>query len=149
MKLILQENVAKLGKAGDLIESKPGYFRNYLEPRKLAVVATPGTLKKREEDLEAMRKKAETAHQASVDLAEKITAIATLKLSAKAGEGGRLYGKVTNKEIAQALSKELGTEIDKRTVKGADEINHLGAYPVQVKLLPDVAGQITVEVVSE
>ena len=149
MKVILQENIAKLGKAGDVIESKSGYFRNYLEPRKLAVIASPGTLKKREEDLAAMRKKAETAHQAALDLAEKITAIGTIKLAAKAGEGGRLYGKVTNKEIALALTKEAGCEIDKRIIKGAEDINHLGSYAVQVKLLPDVAGQITVEVIAE
>lgn len=146
MKVILQQNVAKLGKVGDVVESAPGYFRNFLQPRGLAVVATTGTLKKREEDLEQLRAKAEKIHQQAVELAEKITALGSLKLTAKAGEGGRLYGKITNKEIAQELTTALGTEIDKRVVKTQDEINALGTYHVQVKLMPDVVAELVVEV---
>src|SRR5215831_7532317 len=86
MKVILQQNVQKLGKAGDVVEAAPGFFRNFLQPRKLAVLATDGTLKKREEDLEALKKKAEQAHQAAVELGEKITALGTIRLEAKAGE---------------------------------------------------------------
>lgn len=146
MKVILQQNVAKLGKVGDVVESAPGYFRNFLQPRGLAVVASTGTLKKREEDLEQLRAKAEKIHQQAVELAEKITALGSLKLTAKAGEGGRLYGKITNKEIAQELTSSLGTEIDKRVVKTQDEINALGTYHVQVKLMPDVVAELAVEV---
>lgn len=149
MKIILQQNVAKLGKAGDVVDSSDGYFRNFLQPRNLAVVATEGTLKKREEDLAQLRKKAEATHQAAVDLSEKITAIGTVKLSAKAGEGGKLYGKITNKEIAQVLSKELNTEIDKRTIKVADDISFLGHFPATVKLAPEVQAEIMVEVHAE
>ncbi|HEY9786863.1 MAG TPA: bL9 family ribosomal protein, partial [Candidatus Obscuribacterales bacterium] len=71
MKIILQHNVPKLGKAGDIVEASPGYFRNYLQPRRLAVLATDGALKKREEDLEALRRKADKAHQEAVDYCEK------------------------------------------------------------------------------
>lgn len=149
MKIILQQNVAKLGKAGDVVESSDGYFRNFLQPRNLAVVATDGTLKKREEDLAAMRKKADIQHQAFLDLAEKIKEVGTVKLSAKAGEGGKLYGKITNKEIAQVLTKELNTEIDKRTIKTADDISFLGTYPAIIKLAPEVQAEITVEVHAE
>ena len=85
MKVILQQNVQKLGKAGDVVEAAPGFFRNFLQPRNLAVVASTGTLKKREEDLESFKKKAAKAHQEAVELGEKITAIATLKIAAKAG----------------------------------------------------------------
>ena len=149
MKIILQQNVAKLGKAGDVVESSPGYFRNFLEPRHLAVVATDGTLKKREEDLSQLRAKAEAAHQISVDLCEKIKALGTIKLTAKAGEGGKLYGKITNKEIAQVLEKELNTTIDKRAIKSADDISFLGHYPTTVKLASDVQADINVEVIAE
>src|SRR5262249_18728921 len=148
MKVILQKNVDKLGKAGDVVDSAPGFFRNFLQPRGLAVVATPGTLKKREEDLESLRQKAEKAHQESVDLAERINALGVLKVSAKAGEGGKLYGKVTNKEIAQELKKELGVDVDKRLVKPLDEIGALGSYRVHVKLAADVSAELTVEVVA-
>jgi len=149
MKVILQQNVLKLGKAGDVVEASPGYFRNFLEPRKLAVLATVGTLKKREEDLESLKKKAEVAHQESVALSEKINALETIILNVKAGEGGKLYGKITNKEIAQALEKLLGTAVDKRLVRPVEDIGALGTYKVAVKLTPEVQAQITVEVQPE
>ena len=149
MKVILQENVLKLGKAGDVVEASPGYFRNFLQPRKLAVVATEGTLKKREEDLATLRKKADKAHQEAQELAQKITNLGALRMTAKVGEGGKLYGKITNKEIALELEKLLSTEIDKRTVRPLDDINALGNYKVQVKLAPEVQAEITVEVQPE
>jgi large subunit ribosomal protein L9 len=149
MKVILQQNVAKLGKIGDVVESAPGYFRNYLQPRGLAVLASTGALKKREEDLEQMRAKAEKLHQEAVALGEKITALGTIHVKAKAGEGGRLYGKITNKEIAQELHAALGAEIDKRLIKTTDEINALGSYKVQVKLMPDVVSELTVDVQAQ
>lgn len=146
MKVILQKNVDKLGKVGDVVEAAPGYYRNYLQPRGFAVLASNGAMKKREEDLEQLRKKAEDAHQEAVKLGEKITALGTIRIDGKAGEGGRLYGKVTNKEIAQVLSEKLGVEIDKRTVKTADDISSLGTYKAQVRLTSEVQSEILVEV---
>ncbi len=147
MKVILQHNVQKLGKAGDVVEAAPGFFRNFLQPRNLAVLATGGTLKKREEDLEALKKKAELAHQFAVELGEKITALSTIKIQAKAGDGGKLYGKVTNKEIAEELNKALETTLDKRLIKSLDDITALGSYKVIVKVTADVQSDLTVEVV--
>jgi large subunit ribosomal protein L9 len=149
MKVILQDNVQKLGKAGEIVEIKRGYFRNFLEPRGLAVLATKGTLKKREEDLEAFRRKAEKAHQEAVTLAEKISSLPVLALGVKAGDSGKLYGKVTNKEIASLIEKELGQEIDKRLVKPLSEIGSLGSYKVQVKLTPEVQAEVNLEVILE
>lgn len=146
MKVILQKNVDKLGKVGDVVEAAPGYYRNYLEPRGFAVLATNGALKKREEDLEQLRKKAEAAHQEAAALGERITSLGSIRIDAKAGEGGRLYGKVTNKEIAQVLSEKLGVEIDKRTVKTAEDISSLGSYKAQVKLTSEVQSELIVEV---
>jgi len=85
-------------------------------------------LKKREEDLEALRKKAEQVHTGAQALADRITALGSLKLTAKAGEGGKLYGKVTTKEIAQALKSEIGQDIDKRLIKTDGDITALGTY---------------------
>lgn len=149
MKVILQQNVQKLGKAGDIVEASDGYFRNFLQPRKLAVLATEGTMKKREEDLETLRKKAEKAHQEAAAAGEKITALGVIRLTAKTGEGGKLYGKITNKEIAQELHKQLGTEVDKRLIKTNDDISALGTYKVTVKLTPEVQSELTVEVHPE
>lgn len=149
MKVILQQNVQKLGKAGDIVEASPGYFRNFLQPRKLAVLATPGTMKKREEDAEVLKKRAAAAHQEAVDLADKVNSVGTLTLTVKAGEGGKLYGKITTKEVAAALEKALGTEVDKRLVKPVQDINSLGTFKVVVKLASDVQGEFSVEVKPE
>lgn len=148
MKVILQENVQKLGKAGDVVEAAPGFFRNFLQPRGLAVQATQGTLKKRDEDLEVLKKKAEAAHQSAIELGDKITALGSLKISAKAGDGGKLYGKITNKELAQELKKEFGIEIDKRLIKPIEEIGALGTYRVQVRVTPEVHSEFSVDVVK-
>lgn len=149
MKVILQQNIHKLGKVGDVVEAAPGYFRNYLQPRGLAVVATAGTMKKREEDLEALRKKAEAEHEAAVALAARIGELGTLKLQARVGEGGRLFGKVTNKEIAAELADKLGVAVDKRLVKPLDDISSLGSFRVQVRLTPEVHCDLTVEVAAQ
>lgn len=149
MKVILQKNVQALGKVGDVVESSPGYFRNYLQPRGLAVLASDGAMKKREEDLEQLRKKAEAQHQAAVELSEKINSLGSIKLTSKAGEGGRLYGKITNKEIAAELSKAVGTEIDKRSVKTAEDISSLGTYRATVRLAAEVQAEVNVEVSAQ
>lgn len=149
MKVILQHNVQKLGKAGDIVEAKPGFFRNFLQPRGLAVTATTGTLKKREEDLENLRKKAEATHQAALDLAEKIGALPALKVTARVGEGGKLYGKITHKEIAQLLQNALGQTVDKRDIKTDVDVHALGTFKVYVKLASDVQAECSLEVLME
>ena len=149
MKVILQQTVVKLGKAGDIVEASPGYYRNFLQPRKLAVLATGGTLKKREEDLEAIRKKAAVAHQEALDLAEKISALGSVKVSARVGEGGKLYGKITHKEIAQLIEKAVGTPIDKRLIKTDEDVNAIGVFKVYVKLAAEVQAELNCEVYIE
>ena len=148
MKVILQQNVPKLGKAGDIVEASNGYFRNFLQPRSLAVLATPGAMKKREEDVEVLRKKAEKAHQEALDLCQKITDHGLIRLGAKAGEGGKLYGKVTNKEVAAAIQKACGVDVDKRLIK-IEDIGALGTYKAVVKLATDAQAEINIEVVME
>jgi large subunit ribosomal protein L9 len=145
MKVILQHTVQKLGKAGDVVEASAGYYRNFLQPRKLAVLASPGTMKKREEDIELLRKKADATHQEWVQLAERITQLGSINVFAKSGEGGKLYGKVTNKEVAAVLHKELGADVDKRLIK-VDDISTLGTYKAHIKLATDVQSTIAVEV---
>ncbi len=149
MKVILQDNVQKLGKAGEIVEIKRGYFRNFLQPRGLAVLATKGTLKKRDEDQEAFRRKIEKAHSEAQQLADKINGLPPIALNVKAGETGKLYGKVTNKEVTGLIEKSLGLEIDKRLVKILGDINQLGSYKVQVKLTPEVQAEVTIEVILE
>jgi len=149
MKVILQQTVLKLGKAGDIVEASAGYYRNFLQPRGLAVLATGGTLKKREEDLEAIRKKAAALHQAAQDLADKISALGAVKVTAKVGEGGKLYGKITHKEIAQMIEKEVGAPIDKRLIKTDEDVSSIGIFKVYVKLAPEVQAELNCEVSIE
>ena len=146
MKVILQKNVQSLGKVGDVVEAKPGYYRNFLEPRGLALLATTGTLKKREEELEALRAKAERLHQEAVALSEKINAVGSVNINQRAGDGGKLYGKVTNKDIAEAVSAALGTEVDKKGVKTLEEITSVGTYKVYLKVATDVQAELNVVV---
>lgn len=149
MKVILQKNVQSLGKVGDVVEAKPGYYRNFLEPRGLALLATPGTLKKREEELEALKAKADRLHQEAVDLGAKISAVGSVNINQRAGDGGKLYGKVTNKDIAEAIGKVLGSEVDKKGIKTLEEITALGTYKVYVKVATDVQAEINVVVYDE
>ncbi len=149
MKVILHHSVEKLGQAGDIVEAAPGYFRNFLEPRNLAVAATKGTLKKREEDLAGVKKKAQQMHAAAVEKAEKITALVAIHHVAKVGESGKLFGKITNKEIADLIEKEVGFAIDKRLVKTENEIHALGVYKVTVKLANEVSTELQLEVLRE
>ncbi len=149
MKVILQKSVQKLGKIGDVVESKPGYYRNFLQPRGIAVLATPGAMKKREEELEALRAKAEKQHAEAVALGEKITAIGSVTIHQRAGDGGKLYGKVTNKDIADAVSKVLGQEVDKKGIKTLEEITSVGTFKVYLKVATDVQAEINVIVFDE
>lgn len=152
MKVILLHSVPKLGKAGDIVEAKAGYYRNFLQPRGYGVQATGGTLKKREEDLAALRKKAEKAHEAALALAQRIVELGAVRVSAKVGEAGKLYGKITHKEIAllvQNALNEEGVEIDKRGVKTDLDVNALGTYKVTVKVAADVQAELNLEVVHE
>ena len=149
MKVILHHSVEKLGQAGDIVEAAPGYFRNFLQPRGLGVEATRGTLKKREEDLATVKKKAQQMHQAAVEKAEKITNLGVIHYTAKVGESGKLYGKITNKEIADMIESEVGFAVDKRLVKTENEIHALGVYRVTVKLANEVQTEVNLEVLRE
>jgi large subunit ribosomal protein L9 len=144
MKVILQKNVQQLGKVGDVVESKPGYFRNYLHPRGLAVLATEGTLKKRDEEIESLRAKSDRLHSEALTLQEKISALAGVNINQRAGDGGRLYGKVTNKDIADALSQALGAAVDKKGIKIPEQITAVGTYKVSVKVAADVQAELNV-----
>ncbi|MBX9687897.1 MAG: 50S ribosomal protein L9 [Candidatus Obscuribacterales bacterium] len=149
MKVILQKNVQKLGKIGDVVESKPGYFRNFLQPRGFAVLATDGAMKKREEELEALRAKAERLHQEAIAFAAKITAAGSVNINQRAGDGGKLYGKVTNKDIADAIAAVVGADIDKKGIKTLEEITAVGTYKAYVKVATDVQAEINVVVYDE
>ena len=144
MKVILKNDVPKIGRKGELLEVKEGYARNYLIPNGLAMEATGGTMKQFEEEKKSNdRRKAKEKEEAQA-LAARLKAVA-LSLKHKAGEEGRLFGSITSAEIAEAL-KAKGFEIDKKKIVLDEPIRLVGSYDVRVKLHPEVSASVPVEV---
>ena len=148
MKVILQQDVKGQGKKGQMIEVSEGYGRNFLLPRKLAIPATADAintmnLKEKAKKAEEARLKAEAQ-----DVAEKLKEC-TVKLTAKAGNGGKLFGAVTTKEISEGLAKQYGLNIPKQQ-RGRDApIKAFGGYPVKAKLGFEITATVKVSVTEE
>ncbi|MCW2278231.1 50S ribosomal protein L9 [Heliophilum fasciatum] len=148
MKVILQADVKGKGKKGDVVNVAEGYANNFLFPRHLAIEANAENMK----NLERMKaleekKKADELAEAKV-LGAKLKEIA-VRVPAKGGEGGRLFGAVTNKEIAEVVEKQYGLKIDKRKYELKQPIKAAGVYTLTVKIHPAVAVDLKVEVVVE
>jgi large subunit ribosomal protein L9 len=147
MQIILQEDIDKLGHRGDVVSVKPGYARNYLLPRKLAVAATEGNLKAIERIRGALAKKTATELDAAQKQAELLNLVA-LKFTRKTGENDQMFGSVTSADVAEALAAQ-GFKIDKRQVQLAEPIKIIGESPVTIKVFRDVVAQIKVTVEKE
>lgn len=148
MKVILTQDVKSQGKKGQLVEVSDGYARNFLLPKKLAVPATAenvNTMKQQEKARQAQMAAEKAEAQA---LAEKLKSI-QVKLTAKAGEGGRLFGAVTSKEIAEALSAQHGLNIAKTKLVLDEPIKSCGGYQIKAKLGYEIMGTVKVMVVEE
>jgi large subunit ribosomal protein L9 len=147
MRVILQREVAKLGVPGDVVDVADGYARNYLVPRGLAMPASRGGVKHaerlRQKHDERVRKSLTEARA----IAEKLS-LAAIRISAKAGGDGRLFGSVTVPHIADELQRVAGVPIDRKHVH-AEPIRSVGAHEVQIHLHPDVNATVTVEVVPQ
>ncbi len=147
MKVILKQDVDKLGKAGDVVRVAPGYGRNYLVPRKIAVEATPGNIKIMEiEKLAAARRDQRDKQAASLLANEIVKMVVTVRR--KAGEGGTLYGSVTALDIADYLVTHK-IDIDKRKIQLEDPIKTVGEYQVPIRLHREVTVPIRVIVEGE
>lgn len=148
MKVILLQDVKGQGKKGDVVKVSVGYARNYLLKNNLAKEATKGNLRALEAQKRRESKQAEAEKQEAVQLKEKLANI-TVELKAKAGDGGRLFGSITNKQIADELKKTHGHKIDRRKIELDEPIRALGHRRVPVKLHQDVTGTINVNVIEE
>lgn len=145
MKVILQADVKGTGKKGQVFEVADGYARNFLFPKKLATEATTGNIQDvtHKKVLEENRKGREK--EVAVELADKLNTL-LIEIKTKTGEGGRLFGSVTSKEIADALKKQHGFEVDKRKLELKEPIKALGNYEVPIKIHPDVIATLKVHV---
>ena len=144
MDVILLEDVKTLGKKGQIVKINDGYARNYVLPKKLGIEATAKNLN----DLKLARKREEKEAAAAKELAAKIKEC-TVTVSMKTGEGGRTFGTVSTKEVAEEAKKQLGLDIDKKKMKLDVPIKALGNYIIQIKLHKDVTAELTVKVVEK
>jgi large subunit ribosomal protein L9 len=148
MQVLLLQNVSGIGNAGEVKKVADGYARNYLLPRKLAVVATQGAVKQSEAIKQAVvRREAKTRSEAE-ELAKLIERV-TLTFHAKAGEGDRLFGSITSADIADSLAREKGITVDKRKIELASPLKELGTHQVAIKLHPEVTAKVAVVVEKE
>jgi large subunit ribosomal protein L9 len=147
MKVILREDVEKLGKAGEVVKVADGYGRNYLIPRQLALLANVRNMKTLEHDRRAIETRAKKTRKDSEAVAATLANL-SLSLPAKAGEEGKLFGAVTSRDIAEALGK-AGVNVDRKAIQLAEPIKQLGDYKVKVRVAADVVPEISVSVVSE
>ena len=148
MKVIMQKDVKTLGKKGSVVEVSEGYARNYLIKNKIAIEATSDNMNVLKSQQGALMKRKERDFDEAKKLAEVMKKI-TLKFAVKAGEGGRLFGSVTAKDIAEKLNKEHKIEVDKKKVMLDDAIKIAGITEVEVKLYEGVNTKIKVQIVTE
>src|SRR5688572_7913602 len=143
MKVVLKKDVPSLGKAGELKEVADGYGANYLIPRGLASAASKTAVRNVEAQQASQARRQTRLADEHKELADRIGKT-PITVKAKTGEQGRLYGSVTSADIAEALTKALGSDIDKRSIDLEDPIRHLGEHQVKVHVAPQVTATLTV-----
>lgn len=148
MKVVLLKDVSGLGKRGDAVQVAEGYARNYLIPRGLAEAATDSSLRAAEHLRQEKQKQADRHLREAQRQASQLDG-KTVKVRARAGEGGKLFGSITGRDIADAISAQLGVEIDRRRVMLGEPIKTLGLHPVRLHLLAEVDATVRIEVLPE
>ncbi|MFY9214338.1 MAG: 50S ribosomal protein L9 [Tissierellaceae bacterium] len=148
MKVILLEDVKGLGKKGDLVDSKTGYARNFLFPKGLAIEATPANLKKWKEEQKEKEAKMKEEKAEALQLKEKIEKV-TVELKAKGGEGGRLFGSITSKDIGEALKKQHKIDVDRKKIELKENIKSAGVTKVDIRVYPELTASLKVNVTIE
>lgn len=148
MQVILLKDLEKLGYKHDVVEVKPGYGRNFLIPQGMAIIANKANMG----DLDEIKSKeaaVEAAKQAEYqEMATKMEGV-VLKIGAKAGQSGKIFGSVTNVQIAAALKEQLDLDIERRKIEISEEVKELGTYHAKLNLHPEVQPNIAFEVVAE
>ena len=147
MKVILTDNIVRVGVKGDLVDVKSGYFRNYLDPQGLAVKATKENMEELEKMRDQLKKEEAENRKAAEALKEKIEGL-TVEQKVRDGEDGKLFGSVTNKDIAEALANQ-GIELDRKRIEEVEKIDGLGEFVINARLYEGVNAELKVNVVAE
>ena len=145
VQLVLNKDVRKLGKNGDLVEVAPGYARNYLIPQRLAIAATPGVLKQVEHRREKERQRLLAERQEAEARKTALKTIGRLVIHKQVGEGDAIFGTVTTQELVDIIKENTGQEVDKRGIT-LPEISKTGIYEAEVKLHPEVIATVEIQV---
>ena len=148
MKVILQQDIKKVGSKGDIVEVSEGYGRNSLLPKKLAVEATAANLETAKQKANSAARKKQQATDEARLLAAQLEKV-SVKVAVRIGEGGKLFGSVTGKDVADALLAEHGIEVDRRKIALKGEVTGTGEYEAVIKVHPEIQSTIGVVVVAE
>lgn len=148
MKVILQQDIKKVGSKGDIVEVSEGYGRNFLLPKKLAVEATAANLETAKQKANSAARKKQQATDEARLLAAQLEKV-SVKVAVRIGEGGKLFGSVTGKDVADALAKEHGIDVDRRKISLKSEVTGAGEYEAVIKVHPEIQSTIGVVVVAE
>ena len=148
MQVILKKDVQNVGEAGDLVNVKDGYARNFLIPKNFAEVATEGALKNREQNLARIKAKQEKLHQEALAKAAEIEKLGQIELTAKAGESGKLFGTITTKKLCEELKEKANIEVDRKTVSLNAPINKIGEFTMLIKLTSKVKTELKIVVTA-
>lgn len=148
MKVVLRSDIDKVGKRGDIVDVADGFARNYLIPRGAAMVATKG-ITGQANAMRTSRDKADAKDREAAESVAKKLVGTTVRISARSGAEGKLFGSITNQDIAAALKEQAGVELQRKQIEQHEPLKELGSHGVPVKLHSDVHVTLNVEVVSE
>jgi large subunit ribosomal protein L9 len=148
MEVLLLKDVDRQGHAGEVIRVSDGYARNFLIPRGLAVVASPGAIKQAEREREADDRRAAHELSEAQALAQTLDGV-TVSFQARAGETDRLYGSITKANIAEALEAKIGQEVDRRKIEMDESLKELGTHAITIRLAPEAEAKVTVVIERE
>ena len=145
MRVILKREVRGLGRPGEIKDVADGYAQNFLLPKGLAIEATAGELKHLAQERQADKLKKDRAHADAEELAKRLATI-TLMFRLKAGDQGKTFGSVTNKDIAESLKREHGIDVDRTKITLTEPLRSLGGHSVEIRLMPDIRAKVMVAV---
>lgn len=148
MEVILKKDVQNIGEAGDIVNVKDGYARNFLLPQNFAEIATKGAKENREKNLARIKAKQEKLHAEALEMAKKIEELGFIEFSAKAGESGKLFGAITTKRLAEEIKTKTNLDIDRKTISLDAPINKLGSFNMTIKLTSKVKVTLGVNVTA-